>query len=151
MRLDVQEALNEVARDSIDGKLHPEDVIDRARHSTSALHEFFTWDDRRAAHRWRMEEARHLIRSYSIVVQQQPTVTARAFVSLKSARPHGGGYLPIQRILSDRDLYKEMLNDALEEIRAVERRYGHLRELQPVFAAARRVHAKQALVEEAPA
>lgn len=149
MKLEIQELLNQIAHLSADGKLHPEDVIEHARVPTSPLHSFFTWDDRKAAQRWRLEEARGLIRRYSIVVQQQPIVTTRAFVSLKSARLHGGGYTPIQQILSDRDLYQEMLRNALEELGNVERKYGHLRELQPVFAAARRVRVKRGAPEVA--
>jgi hypothetical protein len=42
-----------------------------------------------------------------------------------------------------------MLRNALEELGNVERKYGHLRELQPVFAAARRVRVKRGAPEVA--
>jgi hypothetical protein len=139
MKREIKEALDEIAQSDASGHLRAETIVERAKARASVLHSCFTWDDTRAGTLWRLEEARTLIRSYSVVIQQQPPVKARAYVSLKSARSHGGGYTPIMRILTDEDLLKEMLRDALDDVAEVERRYGHLQELQPVFVAARKV------------
>ena len=153
MNREIKEALDQIAESDEHRRLRAEAILDRAKTRSSPLHPCFTWDDGKAAARWRIEEARGLIRSYSVVIEQAHPILTRAYVSLKSSRVQGGGYTSIQRILSDRELHAEMLRDALEEIGEVERRYGHLRELQPVFAEARKVkrRAKVAKVEPAHA
>jgi hypothetical protein len=139
MKKAIKEALDEIAQADAEGRLQPHAVVERAKARSSPLHDCFTWDDTKAGALWRIEEARGLIRTYRVVIEQKPPVTTRAFISLKSSRARGGGYTPIERILSDADLHQEMLRDALEDVAEVERRYGHLQELQPVFVAARRV------------
>jgi hypothetical protein len=144
---EIREALDQIADSDEKGRLRPEAIIERAKGRSSPLHSCFTWDDGKAASRWRIEEARGLIRSYSVVIEQAHPVVTRAYVSLKSSRVQGGGYTPIHRILSDRELHAEMLGDALEEIADVERRYGHLRELQTVFEEARKLRRRRAKPE----
>ena len=152
MRREIREALDEIAQTDPAGRLQARTIIERARAKASVLHQCFTWDDGKASALWRIEEARGLIRSYSVVIEQQPPVTTRAYVSLRSVRDLGGGYTPIQRILSERELYEELRENALQELADMERRYGHVADLHPVFAAANRVRArasksKQALVQ----
>lgn len=139
MKQAVREALEQILAEDDAGVLRPEVIVERAKARSSPLHDFFTWDDTRAAHAWRVNEARDLIRSYSVVIQQQPPIKTRAFVSLKSVRAKGGGYLPLARVMSDRELHAEMLRDALDDLEWWRKRYEKLQELQPIFAAARRV------------
>ena len=151
MNREIKEALDHIAESDEKGRLRPEAVVEKAKARSSPLHDWFTWDDSRAAAKCRLDEARVLIRSYSVVIEQTHPVTTRAYVSLKSSRLQGGGYTPIQRILSDRELHAEMLGDALEEIAEVERRYGHLRELQTVFEEARKVKRRTRIEHAHPA
>lgn len=135
MKREIKEALDEIAQSDESGRLRAEAIVERAKARSSILHQCFTWDDGKAGALWRLEEARGLIRNYSVVIEQQPPITTRAYVSLRSVRAKGGGYTPIQRILSERELFEEMRRDALEELADVERRYGHIADLQPVFRA----------------
>lgn len=48
------------------GGLKPQDVVDAARDPASPMHGEFTWDDTKAAHAHRLEEARALIREITI-------------------------------------------------------------------------------------
>lgn len=76
------------------------------------------------------------------MVEEAPsgTQTVRAFVSLRSDRMHqGGGYRHIADVLSDDQLYQQMLRDSLSEIMALQQKYTRIRELKPVFDAAERV------------
>jgi hypothetical protein len=150
MKREIKEALDEIAQSDASGRLQAQAIVERAKARSSVLHQCFTWEDGKAASLWRLEEARGLIRSYSVVIEQQPPVTTRAYVSLRSVRARGGGYTPIQRILSERELYEEMRRDALEELADVERRYGHLAELQPVFRAVHKVRARVPKTKQAP-
>jgi|SRR4051812_17304928 hypothetical protein len=140
-RVAVRDALEKIALMDENGRLRPEAVLEDAENPESPLHGCFTWDDGEAAYRWRLNEARMLIRtSYTVVVEQQAVpIKTRAFVSLKSARTARTGYTPIRRVLSEPELHAELLRNALEDLEAMERRYGHLRELKAVFSALRRV------------
>jgi len=46
----------------------PPAVVDAARAEDSPLHRYFTWDDGAAAEKWRLDEARKLVRSIHVVV-----------------------------------------------------------------------------------
>lgn len=139
MKREVREALDEIAGRDEGQHLRPGAVVERAKARSSPLHQCFTWDNDIAGHAWRINEARELIRSYCVKIEQQPAIVTRAYVSLKSSRLQGGGYTQIARVLSDQQLHQEMLRDAMDDIALLERRYGKLIELQPVFTAARRV------------
>lgn len=141
----IRAALDQIAEADERNRLRPEGVVDHARSPESALHACFTWDDRIAGEQYRLVQARHLISQYYVVLHQEPTpVVARAYVSLKSVRVQGGGYTPIRRVLSEPELHAEMLRNAREDLDAMERRYGHLQELKPLFAMWQRVRRRVA-------
>jgi hypothetical protein len=124
-----------------EGLINPHDVVDFARNPGTALHSQFTWDDTEAAHKWRLEQARELLRVF-VVISPQSTENVRAFVSLKGDRVNGGGYRPIADVLSDEELHRRMLQDSLDDLEAYQRKYQKLEELKPIFAAAERVAKK---------
>jgi len=126
------------------GELRPEAVVDAARVETSPLHQSFDWDDTEAAQRWRVHQARQLIRA---VVTYDPTGQergdpCRVFVSLTSDRTKNGrGYRLTTDVLSDAEQRAQLLADAIAEMKTFREKYRRLRELADVFAA-------MALVEE---
>ena len=56
------------------GVLTPADVVKDASDESSPLHSYFTWDDTEAAHQYRLDQARTLIRNVKVEVT---TSTAR--------------------------------------------------------------------------
>lgn len=58
--------------------LLPEDVVDAARNPNSTMHSFFEWDDSEAAAKFRLVQARWLIRSVEIVVERHDAKTTIA-------------------------------------------------------------------------
>lgn len=61
----VGEALEEIRRD--EGALPAKSIVERASDKRSPLHPLFTWDDRTAAHEFRLEQARKLVRNIVVV------------------------------------------------------------------------------------
>lgn len=123
------------------GILQAEKVVEAARPKKSILHNYFTWDNNEAAERWRIYQARNLIR---IVVQVIPgsdeKKTVNVFASLTSDRTEeGGGYRSIVNILSDAGMKRQLLQDALEDMKRFEERYESLKELAEIFAAFKKV------------
>jgi hypothetical protein len=121
------------------GLVNPHTVLERARDENSALHGHFTWDDGEAAEKWRVEEARRLIRVFVITPQQEAAEPIRAFVSLTSDRRNGGGYRNVEAVLSDEELKEQFLSDALAELKSFQSKYSRIKELAQVFKAIEKV------------
>jgi len=128
------------------GVLTPELVVERSRDPSSALHQFFEWDDDQAAEKFRLVQAGALIRRVKLTVVRASTETkvvtfssVRAFVSpsseRKSKKHPEGGYAPIQTVLSDDDRRADLIATARSELMALRRKYETLEELSAVWAA----------------
>ncbi len=111
-----------------DGRILPEDVVEAARDKKSPLHNQFDWNDTLAAKKWRIEQARELLR---VTVMLLPGVKdpIRAFVSLSTEK----GYRMTANVLANVTFRSQLLEDALKEMRAFERKYAHLKELADVI------------------
>jgi hypothetical protein len=119
------------------GELRPIDVVDAARLKRSPLHDQFDWDDTEAAERWRLHQARNLLR---VVVAFEPVdedkrIECRVFISLTPDRESGVGYRVMHTVLSDPEQRKQLLDDARAEMKRFITKYRKLDELAAVFAA----------------
>jgi hypothetical protein len=140
----VIEALAAIASQN-EGMLKVDDVIEAARPASSPLHSKFTWDDTEAAHKWRQEQARALIR---VTVHMLPSNISnepvRVFVSLTPDRKDdGGGYRSLVSVMSRKDLREQLLADACADMERFQQKYAQLSELTEVCAAMKRAEVKQ--------
>jgi hypothetical protein len=142
----VKHELDRVQRDH-GGILYPKDVVEAARPKKSPLHDEFEWDNTVAAERWRMEQARHLIRVFVNVIEEGHSET-RVYVALSSDRSGGGGYRATVNVLSNKGLREVMLSDALEDMRSFKAKYLAIKELAAVFA---EMDKAEALIEKSVA
>jgi hypothetical protein len=127
------------------GELKAADVVDAARPETSPLHDSFEWDDSEAAEQYRLWQARQLIRvTVQMLGAGEDAVLSRVFVSLTTDRTRaGGGYRVMLDVLGDEGQRRQMLSDALEEMKRFRRKYGRLVELTKVFDEMEKVIATQ--------
>ena len=119
-------------RSNAGGLLKAEDVVAFAADPGTALHARFTWDDSQAAHQYRLEEARKVIRIFVTFVEQpgREPQKIRANVSLPEDRKlPGGGYRTIQQVMTHEDYRRQMLAEAVRELVRVRDKYQALREL----------------------
>ena len=124
------------------GVLRPADVVVAAKKKSSPLHKCFEWNDGKAALEYRLWQARELIR-VAICILEGSDDPIKAYVSLKEdRRAPGGGYRSLEDVLRMPDLRRQLLAEALEELRVYEEKYQRLTELAPVFAAAHRVRSR---------
>jgi hypothetical protein len=124
------------------GVLRAEDVVSSAAPKTSPLHDLFTWDDTEAARQYRLWQARQIIR-VNIEVVKGTEKRNRVFVSLVSDRvKEQGGYRPMVAVLTDANMRKELLQNALDELERITAKYEALTELADVFAAIKKARAK---------
>lgn len=125
------------------GVLLPEQVVKAAEPKGSILHRFFEWDPNRAAHEYRLDQARMLIRATVRYVEiEGDRRPVRVFTSLRNDRNNGRGYRITVNVLTNRELRRRMIEDALLELQTFEKKYNHLKELSEIFATNKRV-AKQ--------
>ena len=116
------------------GILRPVEVVKAAKPKKSPLHDCFEWDDEKAGHEYRLNQARHLI--VSVVVVASGGEMLQAHISLKPDRySPGGGYRAMVDVLSDKELRAQMLAEALAELEVFRRKYKDLKELAGIFAA----------------
>lgn len=121
------------------GQLRPLDVVDAARELTSPLHVHFEWEDSVAAERYRVNQARQLIRvTVEWIGNPNEAVSTRVFVSLSTDRDSkAGGYRATVDVLSDEAYRQQLLADAMEDMRRFQAKYRALTELMRVFDAMR--------------
>lgn len=124
MKQDIRNALLQLVDER--GLLMPERVIDAARDAASPMHGHFTWDNDEAAHKYRLHQARALIGSVEITVNQQAPVTVNAFVSLPSDRVHGGGYRTVETILGNDFMRAQLIEDIRKHIEKWESRAAEI-------------------------
>ena len=125
----------ETIREHNDGVLMPGDVVEAARPDDSPLHTRFEWDDGKASKNYRLWQARQLI---SLMVtemsSEKKSYDVRTYISLTTDRIEGG-YRLITNILENQGMRRQMVVDALSELRTFRVKYGKLNELAKVFAA----------------
>jgi hypothetical protein len=115
--------------------------VEAASDERSPLHSYFEWNDSRAAQLWREHQARNLVNSITVIVEdcnQQPQ-EVRAFHVVQLADAHGQtetvdhGYVPIDRIRRDADLSAQVIRNARSELEGWARRYEQYRLVLPEF------------------
>ena len=121
------------------GFVDPVVVVGFARDPLTALHNRFEWDDTEAAEKYRIWQARMIIRMELVVIPVEGTKekTVRSFVSLISDRKaeQDKGYRFMVDVLSDDDLRKQLLDEAHRDMLLFRRKYSQLHELAKVFEA----------------
>lgn len=137
VKLDAQVVGEEIERleSASQHKLSPEEIVRAAEMPTSPLHPAFEWDDARAAERFRIDQARHLISLIDVVIIK-PDMTEgaiRAFVSITS--DEGRGYVSTVHALSDETMRHQVIQRAWLELEAWRNRHAELTEFGKVFAA----------------
>lgn len=115
-----------------DGLVYPREAVEWARrHKKSALHAQLLWDDTQAAEEYRVWQVRSLIAIHIVDAEGD-----RRLVSLSIDRVKDGGYRAIEDLAENVDFRQVMLNDALEELDRLQRKYSRLKELDRVWEAA---------------
>ena len=132
-KADASKVANEII--SIGDEARPEQIVEKARDPESELHKCFIWDDKIAAEKWRLEEARHIVRLLVIDKQDEEPNEEPVRVFFKVNNDHDTGYKQTSLIFRNEDEYKALLRQAKAELEAFRRKYRTLTELDVVFDA----------------
>lgn len=129
----VAEELEIIRARNKEGLLIPAKVVAYAENPKTALHSKFQWDDTEAAQRWRIWQARQVIRIH-VTIEEHTEKEVRTYVSLYSDRGHEhGGYRALVSVMNEKEQREELLDQAMIEARAWRRKYKELSELAAVF------------------
>lgn len=144
------EALAKIAADNA-GRLKPKNVVEAARDPKHPLHKHLEWDDGKAAHAHRLEQARAIIRIVKEDRPDTPSGSVRSFVSVNESQ--GRSYRPIADIERSAVLQAQVLDAAQKDLDAFEKRYRDLTDVLEHVAEARKKIAdrQKANAEGAPA
>lgn len=125
------------------GVLLPLKVVEFARNPDTALHSRFDWSDRKAAQKYRLWQAREVIRVY-VTVLEADTEPVKVYVSLYNDRKRdGGGYRSLRDVMKNPKYRQQLLEQAEFEMQIFKQKYKRLMQLKPIFEAADRVFAKK--------
>ena len=115
------------------GRLEPTEVVTLAADPEHPLHPMFEWDDTEAARRYRLGQARAMIRSVRINVVTADNGNVddfkiRAWVSARAAGTGQSGYLPEDEVRMRPEQRDRVLRQMVRELNAYRRRYQHMSE-----------------------
>lgn len=109
------------------GELTPTIVVEEASDPASPLHARLEWDDAKAAHAHRLDQAHRLIQSVRIRYRDgEREVDIRAFQCVRTGA--GIRYTPSEEVASDPFLSRLVMSDMEREWRALKRRYDEFEE-----------------------
>lgn len=117
------------------GHLVPAAVVDAARDAKSVLHKHFEWNDKIAAEKFRLDQARSLIRSIHVESADTESGVARAFLSIREKS--GVSYRTIEDVLSSADLQQRIVAQAERDLISFETRYKNLTDICDLIRQAR--------------
>lgn len=125
----------ELLRKEAKGELTPEDVVKDARNDNSPLHSFFEWDDGEAAEKFRLQQARGLIRAVVAVYvsDDKPAVRQKAYVHIPD--PGAQHYREVTHAMSVTRTREQVLMAAWRDFQSMRRKYQDLKEFADVFSA----------------
>jgi len=120
------------------GLLTAEGVLGAAKRKRSPLHDFFEWDDNRAAQRYRLAQASYLLRVVVVVPEddEERFHPVRAFVTVgqpDEAQPRT--FTHVRAAMADDDMRDQVLGRARRELAGWRRRYRQLEEFAAVLEA----------------
>lgn len=136
-----------------DLNLTPQQIADAAR-SSNILNRFFEWDDAKNGEVRRRDQARALLEALKVVriVDDHP-IEVPAFVSLPANGDEHRGYRMIATVENNASLQRQLIDQAIRDLRAYERRYAILTSvcklLGPAFRALTKAQAEAAKAAKA--
>lgn len=111
---------------SIGDSYTPEEIVEKANDPDSELHKCFEWDDTIAAHKYRLTQAREIVRSLVVVKdktdeQKNPPIISRAIVSTNE---NNNRYEKVTVAVRNEENYERLCNAALRELEVFKRKYS---------------------------
>jgi hypothetical protein len=120
------------------GKITPELLVKEGRRPGSPVYRYFTRGlEQAAAKRW-LDEARMIIRSVYIYIEQpdEDPVPVRKYIHIEptESRPQATGYMDVVDVCADDELRQQMIDHAVKDIKIWKDRYHALKKFSVQLA-----------------
>jgi len=133
----IAEKLRELEKD---GRLLPADVLEEARNPDSPLHGHFEWDDTEAAAKYRLSQARALIRTVKLnVTVRSVPLSVVGYVRDPDLQTKDAGYRNVLSLRSDEDsarlaIIEEMkrVSNAIRRAKSIAAVLGMVEEIERI-------------------
>lgn len=109
----------------------PDEIVNAARDESTELHKCFEWDNDVAADKYRIIQAREVVRH--LVIQEQEVPQDRPEIRIFHKPKDAEGYEHVRHIVRNDDSYDNLLKQAWAELQAFKRKYSCLKELQEIL------------------
>ena len=143
--VDAQAVGEEIEALGGDDGVTPAELVEAARKPGSSMHDYFEWDDKKAADAHRLNQARYLLRTIAVVVREdEPPVRAFHAVVVEDGegddpadthdalRPRR--YVPVSIVAAKPSLLRQVLDETLSLLIGCQKRYAQYQGLAPVMA-----------------
>lgn len=116
------------------GILTPHTVVKAAQAEDHPLHHRFEWDDAKAGHQYRLQQARQLIRIVreKYIDRQGAPADVRTFHAIPRGDENQMAYEPLSDILEDEITTKILLQAMEREWRTLRKRYERFEEFRQI-------------------
>lgn len=121
---DAQKVADEIAE--LGTKIKPSDIVQMARNPETESHKCFEWDDKKAADKYRLTQARTVV--CNLVYVSEDTEEHHEPVRLFYKPDTESSYKPTKMILRNQTEYEELLNQCAADIRRLKAKYHTLSE-----------------------
>lgn len=118
-------------------------IVEKAKPKDSPIHNYFCWDNDIAGEKYRLYQAREMIRKVHVYwkdddgnITDDPTDNqVRMFYAPKIEYKENGNtqFISVAKIMNDKEMRHSLLEDALCELEAFKYKYKMLSELKAVF------------------
>lgn len=126
-----------------DGSLTVESIVNEARPKKSVLHTLFEWDDAKAAEEYRKTQANGILHCLVVRDESLGEEPQKAYVCVTSKGvARRGLFVNIKQAMEQPETRNTVLENAIMELTAFERKYNKLTELENVIKAIHEVTKK---------
>lgn len=132
----VANEMNSIGKANGNNEFKPQELIDYARNNpNSELHKCFEWNDTIAAEKYRISQARDVIRYLRITVPTEEgnleKTKIRMFVSTNN---YDNNYKATEIVFQNKTEYSKLLAEAMSELQAFKQKYQGIKELGKILA-----------------
>lgn len=114
------------------GNFTPRDVVQAARRKDSPIHSLFEWDNREAADKYRLDQARRHVNHLRVVIEPSSGAHTKAFHSIaiqRESQPPAFGYVSMRTVHGDDAMREQVVAKARAELRGWRERYEEYRDV----------------------
>jgi hypothetical protein len=129
------------------GELSPSDVVDIARDENSCLHAAFEWNDEEAAVKFRLEQARGMLRSFCVQRIESDEKPGRVYQCVRVSKNDDeseavNSYWTLEAALEDPEQRVRIINNLKRQLHTMRHKFNQISELAAVWRAVDRVASK---------